>query len=62
VHGEERVVVLDQDTLPAVERKVTIGSHDVELRKFFLTRLERAVASAAIDDSVLVIVFAHIRT
>jgi hypothetical protein len=62
VHGdpfEERVVVLGQDTLPAVERKVTIGPHNVELRKFFLARLERAVASTTVGESVLVMVFAH---
>jgi hypothetical protein len=48
VHGdsfEERVVALDEQLLPGVQRKVTITPHGIELRDFFLKRLESTLAS-----------------
>lgn len=63
VHGdpwEERTVVLDEDTLPFAENKVTIGPGGVALRTFFLRRLEQTFAEAAkSQDPVLVLMFAH---
>ncbi|KAL2001654.1 hypothetical protein VTN02DRAFT_1488 [Thermoascus thermophilus] len=63
IHGdpfEERVVVLDKDTLPLVEHKVTIGPHGLALREFFLQRLEQTVSlAAAAGDPVLILMFAH---
>ena len=63
VHGdpwEERTVVLDEDTLPFAESKVTIGPNGVALRDFFLHRLEQTFAEAAkSQDPVLILVFAH---
>lgn len=63
VHGdpwEERTVVLDEDTLPFAESKVTIGPNGVALRDFFLHRLEQTFAEAAkSQDPVLILIFAH---
>lgn len=63
VHGdpwEERTVVLDEDTLPFAENKVTIGPGGVALRSLFLRRLEQTFAEAAkSQDPALVLMFAH---
>ena len=63
VHGdpfEDRVVVLDEELLPSVQRKVTVAPHGIELRDFFLGRLESTLASAeAAGDPVLMMAFAH---
>ncbi|QKX62715.1 uncharacterized protein TRUGW13939_09877 [Talaromyces rugulosus] len=63
LHGdpfEERVVVLDENLLPAVRQKVTISPHGLELRNLFMNRLEHALAEAEKDAGpVLVMIFAH---
>ena len=63
VHGdpwEERTVVLDEDTLPFAESKVTIGPDGVALLGFFIHRLEQTFAEAAKNqDPVLILIFAH---
>lgn len=63
IHGdpfEERVVVLDENALPLVERRVTIGPNGLALRDFFLQRLEQTVSlAAASGDPVLILMFAH---
>lgn len=63
VHGdpfEERAVVLDENLLPAVRKKVTISPHGLELRSLFMNRLENALAEAEKDAGpVLAMIFAH---
>ena len=63
VHGdpwEERTVVLDEDTLPFAESKVTIGPKGVALRGFFLRCLGQTFAEAAkTQGPVLILIFAH---
>lgn len=63
IHGdpfEARKVVLDDVLLPQVRNKVNIGPSGVELREFFLSRLQDTMDQAAgSGDRVLIMVFAH---
>lgn len=57
---EERVLVLDKDTLPFAEGKVTIGPGGVALREFFLHFLEQTFAEAVKSrDPILILMFSH---
>lgn len=57
---EPREIVLDEDSLPLAESKVTIGPGGVLLRDFFLEQLKHTLAEAAkTKDPVLVLIFAH---
>lgn len=50
VHGdpwEERAIVQDDQLLPVVNKKSTIGPNGIELRDFFLQRLEAVVSDAS---------------
>ncbi|OJJ79368.1 uncharacterized protein ASPGLDRAFT_1045499 [Aspergillus glaucus CBS 516.65] len=50
VHGdpwEKRAIVQDDQLLPVVNKKNTIGPNGIELRDFFLQRLEAVVSDAS---------------
>ncbi|PLB41467.1 uncharacterized protein BDW47DRAFT_99117 [Aspergillus candidus] len=63
IHGdpfETRKVVLDENLLPQVLAKVTIGPKGDDLRDFFMQQLKNTMADAAeFGDDVLIMIFSH---
>lgn len=57
---EERAVVLDEDTLPFAQSKVTIGPHGIALRQFFLEEVQKTMVQSVVDrEPVLILLFSH---
>lgn len=63
VHGdpwEQRVVVLDEETLSFAESKVNIGPGGASLKDFYRERFEHTLAEASeTGEPVLLLIFAH---